>query len=160
MKKLKGKTHIWAGLALTSFFTNDCISYLGSILGAVLPDLDKKNSFSAHSAGFNLEKMLGHRKFSHSLFCFFLLSFLVKIATYPQFSLGFTLGYFSHLFLDMITKSGIPLFYPFYPKNYRLIGKCKTGGIIDNLFFLLAFSCFFYRFLTFSSQKDYLRIFL
>ena len=39
---------------------------------------------------------------------------------------GFFIGIFSHLFLDSLTVSGIPLLYPFSKKKYKLL-RLKTN---------------------------------
>ena len=48
----------------------------------------------------------------------------------------FLVGYLSHLMLDMMTKSGVPLLGPFTKKRFHLLPpflRVKTGGAIDHI---------------------------
>ncbi|MEM2178182.1 MAG: metal-dependent hydrolase [Candidatus Methanomethylicaceae archaeon] len=116
-----------------------------------------------------------HRKFGHSLlfillcsivsyFAIYLITcfFLSMLAYYPKFNeaisflssaFGLNLSFLiftsllSHLLLDIITYSGVPLFYPI-SKRYFSIGIMKSGSPIMLLILFASFSyIFFYSFL-------------
>ena len=45
---------------------------------------------------------------------------------YSNIIIGFCVGWFSHLLLDLLTVKGIPVFYPFIKKKYNLL-RFKTN---------------------------------
>lgn len=47
---------------------------------------------------------------------------------------GLTLGVLSHILLDMLNPKGVCLFFPW--KKKISIGKIRTGGVIEKIFFL------------------------
>lgn len=87
------------------------------ILGALLPDIDTTASFigraAAPLAGY-FERKYGHRTVTHS----FLGMAMAGLLTLPLFFFyplgwaGLLTGYLSHLLIDAVNKSGVPLFYP------------------------------------------------
>lgn len=147
---------VTAGIAVNQFIvphiTNSAITpesivgiasvMAGAFIGSVLPDIDHKGSFIGRRLkpiSFILHHTVGHRGMTHaplvSVIFVTVLSFGVLHLTtgFVQtmlfyFLLGLFAGIASHLFLDALTKGGIPLLYPFSSKHYS-IGRFKTGGI-------------------------------
>ncbi len=131
---------------------------LSTVLGSSAPDLDSPTSTFWHRlpAGSILGRIVhpvfigGHRHLSHSLlgmalFCglFYLLLHLLPLNSLfmiQNFTLlaAFGLGYFSHLFADMFTESGIPIFFPaayhfgIPPDPFEKV-RIKTGHWFENL---------------------------
>lgn len=117
----------------------------GALLGSLLPDIDHRNSYIGRKlkiASFIISKTLGHRSIVHTPIVIFAFSALLYSLT-TQFTgtihnlsrlfvIGISYGMFSHLFLDLLTRRGIPLLYPFSSKSFR-IAKFKGGGIGDSL---------------------------
>ncbi|MCC0728435.1 metal-dependent hydrolase [Clostridioides sp. ZZV14-6045] len=115
------------------------IIIFGSIAGSLLPDIDHPNS-SLGSKCKPLSKLLnsrfGHRGFIHSpillivsMLVLFLLVGMVNInyqIYYISLIVGIFIGWISHLLLDFITVSGIPIFYPISNKKFRIL-KLKTS---------------------------------
>lgn len=113
----------------------------GAFLGSVLPDIDHKGSFIGRRLkpiSFVVQHTLGHRGLTHSPLFIMGLTLLLGFLTLQldgfgrEIMLMFVLGLFggmaSHLFMDMLTISGIPLLYPFSDKKFS-IAPFKTGGI-------------------------------
>lgn len=111
----------------------------GGYLGGLLPDIDHPGSKlgrALYPIAWVINKIFGHRGATHSLLAFFLTSVLFLIPSfvmggvvgflYTQFAIGISVGFLSHLLLDMSTKSGVPLLYPFTRKSFR-ISKLTTG---------------------------------
>ena len=111
----------------------------GSIFGSLLPDIDHPSSrigrrmpIISHA----VNTAFGHRGFTHSILALLLLTYGLFLLTgvipefltgyYLPFSFGLIIGYASHLLLDMITVSGIPLFYPFLNHPIR-IARFRSG---------------------------------
>ncbi|WP_036198431.1 metal-dependent hydrolase [Ureibacillus sinduriensis] len=117
----------------------------GAILGSLLPDIDHRNSYIGRKlkiASFIISKTLGHRSVVHTplvIFAFSALIYSLSIgltgpiqALLTPFIYGLSCGMWSHLLLDMMTKRGIPLLYPFTKMSFR-IANFKSGGMGDTI---------------------------
>lgn len=122
---------------------------IGGAIGGLLPDTDlptSKLGRKIYPISWLINKMFGHRGFTHSILCAILVSVMFYLPviyypdilgiTYRQIVIGISAGYISHLLLDMSTTSGVPLLHPFTKKSYR-ISKLKTGK--HDLFVSVAF---------------------
>jgi inner membrane protein len=132
-------------LALTAFF-------------AILPDIDHIKSPIGklfYPISKFLDRKYGHRTITHSLICYGLLALALAIfenifsISYP-ITMIFLFSYISHLIFDMMTKQGVPLYYPFrrnacvIPGNPDLRLKSsdlKTETSIFVVFLILALTC-------------------
>ncbi|MDD2444656.1 MAG: metal-dependent hydrolase [Candidatus Nanoarchaeia archaeon] len=135
------KTHLAFGmfLYLILFFNSSFsfIYFLGIFLGVLLVDIDIKNSKIGKFFLFRpLQLFFKHRGVFHSIFCGFILMLVFSIINL-RFSFAFFIGYLSHLFLDLFNIKGIMLFWPFSKKRFGF--KIKTGGIIEDILFVLFF---------------------
>ncbi|MES5837493.1 metal-dependent hydrolase [Bacillus cereus group sp. MG11] len=112
---------------------------IGSFIGGLLLDIDHPDSKMGRKFRFlswGINKVFGHRGLTHTLIFTMLLSILLFFCTtffdgylqvlYSQFVIGITVGCLSHLLLDSMTKAGVPLFYPFTKKHFR-IAKFRTN---------------------------------
>ena len=117
----------------------------------LLPDIDHTKSWIG-KLFYPLSKWIatnhGHRTITHSIFFWLGVSFFTLIlennfGKNHDFSFVMFFGILSHLMLDMITISGIPLFYPLYknpcvlPANPELrlhTGNLKQEGIMLFIF--------------------------
>ena len=157
---MKGKNHIITGVTtgiVTAFFTfsgsilGAGVTVAASALGSIIPDIDLPNS----KAGSKLKpiakvinKLFGHRTITHAplwLIPLFLLYFKLPELT-SDLSLfaktqigclliGYISGFISHLLGDMLTKGGIPIFYPF--KRYRFHLTPAPSGKYDVVLVLI-----------------------
>lgn len=164
------KTHLTGGLLAGSVAFNKVIENLninsniisaenaifmsGTIIGALFPDIDHKGSYIGRRARIMstiMSKLFKHRGFTHSpipmtifTFILFLISRLFTISIFVKlWFIGFYIGVLSHIFLDMITKEGIPLFYPFANKKISLT-NIKNGSMGETIIFLLMMGFFIY----------------
>lgn len=122
----------------------------GSVLGSLMPDIDHRQSFIGKRlkpVSYLASLTAGHRGATHSPFIIMLIAALLSLlARYltndiqQTFLLvlitGFTVGALSHVFLDSLTKGGVPLFYPFSSKHYRF-ANLKTGSMGEKLVSIL-----------------------
>ncbi len=80
--------------------------------------------------------LTSHRSFTHSLTAllifFILLSYIESSLKIENLAFFGTLAIFSHLSCDIITRRGIPLFYPFSKKNFSL-GNLRVGSFLCNM---------------------------
>lgn len=154
---MQGKTHMLGGLtaatAASAFFglysphtISDLVplSVFGacSIFGALVPDIDTKQSKISHKnkfVSFWVRLLFTHRGFTHSALSLFLFIALVfGISRYLPFAYqnpvlyGCFLGYVSHLLLDSLNPKGIMFFYPF--KVRVSVGPIVTGGLFEKIF--------------------------
>ena len=117
-------------------------------LGALMPDIDTPRSsigWVLFPISWALKIFLrwGHRQESHSFMglAIFAIFFSPLISINFLCWIAFISGYFSHLISDMMTKSGVPLFWPnraavVFPANGRF--RIKTGTTQE---WILAFVC-------------------
>ena len=148
---MTGRTHILggvtAGFIYTTFFVPDDMLLFGgtvalSTIGGLMPDIDHPSSKAGKKAGIFstvINKIFGHRGFLHTplfIFLFFILLnyFLINkdLNYFTPLLYVYCVGYVSHLFLDLLTVSGILLFFPFSKKKIS-ITKLKTGGIGEDV---------------------------
>ncbi|MDP6648230.1 MAG: metal-dependent hydrolase [Candidatus Woesearchaeota archaeon] len=136
-------THLAFGL-LVSLFTinlfdinNELFFVLIVIFFSIFPDIDERKSkigkkYKKTSAIINF--IFGHRRFFHSIY----IPLILYLAIYNinnEMGIAILAGYFSHLFMDALTKNGIRPLYPII--NKRINGFIKTNSIIEKIFFLI-----------------------
>jgi inner membrane protein len=120
--------------------------YLCAIVGGLAPDLDSPGSAITRIQGLapagrvaaNVAQAahVRHRGPTHSLLALALVVCLglagVKFVHLPViYPLAFCLGYFVHITSDMLTISGVPLFWPFSKKRRSPLPRAlrlRTGG--------------------------------
>ncbi|MFI4846888.1 MAG: metal-dependent hydrolase [Candidatus Makana argininalis] len=94
----------------------------GVLLTCLLPDIDHPKSFLGKKIKWlsvPLNKVLGHRGFTHSLFILVLFIFFFKINIFLKKNIpidsfqSMIIGYISHIISDILTPLGVPLFWPF-----------------------------------------------
>ena len=121
---MKVKTHIAVGIVCTLPLIGAVspIAFLG-VLGSFVPDFD-------------VNLPIKHRTITHSLLALFLTTLFISSFNY-QIALVWSINYFSHLFLDSCTRSGVPWLYPFNKKCYGL-KLIKTGESEDLFICLIA----------------------
>lgn len=126
------KTHLaitcFIILLLLPFVSAKWIFVCFALVATYLPDLDSRYSSMGHkTAARFLQFFTRHRGIIHS-FSFLFLVTLVLVLFFPVVSLGFFVGYSSHLFADSFTIEGIR---PFYPMKRVSNGKLATGGALE-----------------------------
>lgn len=162
----------------------------GSVLGSLLPDIDKKESTIGRKLWFiswpiyffrliiklcsiisprifrpffnKVHKNTGHRYLAHSLITWGILSFWFMWGSFTlahyissmvqfnfsmnsidtndvirkglyAFSLGISLGMFSHIILDLMTKEGIAIFAPIFDKRFKFPFHIPTNGFREKI---------------------------
>ena len=158
---MMGKTHALAALllfvpiAINSFLGKDLVVFSFFLfLGSLMPDMDTKKgeiktrifgnllpliAFVSNIFLFPL-RILGwmkHREITHSFLGLALIGGIwafVFSKVDPVAGSGLILGYLSHLFVDVSTKTGIPLFFPL---KFRIKGFLRTGGWQEYVFLVL-----------------------
>ncbi len=127
------------------------VSFSANMIGGLTPDIDQPTADLWHKlpgGGFYSRLFTpllgGHRYISHSIAGVILFGFLAKIVLNSASKVvlvdmnivwwSFMIGFLSHIFMDMFTKEGVPLFFPipfkigFPPFSFLRI---KTGGILE-----------------------------
>jgi inner membrane protein len=102
-------------------------------VGSLLPDLDHPSSTIGKRFLFislPLSGLFGHRQITHSLWPFVitLWVFSYEPSTMPLI-LALMIGYASHLLADLVSDSGVPLFWPFQMRVG--IKLCSSGSVIE-----------------------------
>jgi len=132
-------THILGGVLLAVTLK---LPVIPAAFGSVFPDLDL-NKGLPHPSKRNLFN--SHRGITHHPaipILLFLLSYLLKlqgIETAYTYLLSFTLGYASHLLLDILNPLGIPYKFSYYPRfSLKLMKSGKVGEIFVILLLLVS----------------------
>lgn len=163
---MSGSNHIVGGVVFTgiylsmwdlNIFSQPAFLFFTAFF-AVLADIDHTKSPIGkmfYPVAKYLDRNYGHRTITHSLLCYFILILLTGIIENIISSKSIITAiaiwsYGSHLIFDMVTKQGVPLFYPFkknpcvIPANpdFRLrSSEMKTEATLFVLFIFLGFSC-------------------
>ncbi|QJC33930.1 metal-dependent hydrolase [Enterobacteriaceae endosymbiont of Donacia cinerea] len=98
-----------------------------SIITCLLPDIDNPKSILGRRIkilSYLINKIFGHRGFTHSLLSVLILSFIIfsihlKLNCIFDVKLGLIIGYCSHIIADILTPYGVPLLWP-YKKKFKL----------------------------------------
>ena len=163
---MSGPNHIAGGLVFTgilaSFWNINIFAspaYIAfTAFFSVLPDIDHTKSPIGklfYPLAKFLDRKFGHRTITHSLIVYIslllIISFICTVYLKDNtITLIFAFSYISHLIFDMMTKQGVPLFYPFarnacvIPGNpeYRLKSSdFRTETACFVVFVLLGISC-------------------
>lgn len=162
---MSGANHIVGGTVFTGIFASFWnVNIFGSpallfftAFFSILADVDHLKSPIGklfYPLAKYLDRRFGHRTITHSLACYLALLLFVALIEKASGSENITLvcafAYLSHLIFDMLTRQGVPLFYPFkknacvIPANPELRFKSsdiKTESIIFFVFCMLGFSC-------------------
>lgn len=150
---MKGHTHLIFAIVLGTlyfdyFTVGDWLLKLGFaftlIVGALLPDIDEKQSTVSHkhpilhSIAASLDK---HRGIFHSIWIPVIMFLVAHFVISRYFSIpslllmGLFIGYGSHLLADSFTVQGIKPLHPLHKGKLR--GLIKTGGITETIFLIL-----------------------
>jgi len=112
------------------FQTNNLIILGFVLLGAILPDIDEPNSYIGRKIPFIsilLKDMFNieHRTITHTIFIPLMIA-IIAFSINNEFLLALSFGILMHDVGDMLTKGGVPIFYPFIKTNIRLLPKKIT----------------------------------
>jgi len=153
-----GRTHIVCGcfagvVAVQLGAPMNVIGFISVLAGSLAPDIDTRGYISTPGRFFpflpkilrELLNVLGltinfiirmftrHRGLTHApLLCMLILALSIRYGSY--YGVLFSLGFFSHLFLDLLTEEGIPVFYPFSKKSLSL-QVTHTGSSLEEIFY-------------------------
>lgn len=148
---MMGATHMTAGvlvgytvgqLAGLPLPETGVLAVVGAV-AALLPDLDHPQSLIRQRTGF-VGTLAGfwmrHRGITHTIPVAVLAGLIVALLGPPVLAVTVFAGYASHLLLDALTRSGVPLAWPLTWEPVRLLPgplQVRTGGWREGLFMLL-----------------------
>jgi inner membrane protein len=105
------------------------------ILATSFVDIDSRKSKIGKKWYFRpLQWFVRHRGMVHSLFFAILLSLIIA-GVHQWAGIGFFVGYLSHLFMDILTKQGIGIFWPL--SNWKIGLWVRSGGVVEEILFVL-----------------------
>ncbi len=154
---MKAPNHIAGGILFTGIIASiwdvNVFHHTGYItacvFGTLFPDIDTTKSLIGkilYPIAKPIAKRFGHRTITHSIpfatLTFIALKFIENtFQTINNIAFIFFLAILSHLFFDMMTKAGIPLFYPFKKNPCVIPGKIeyriKNGSNAEYIAFLI-----------------------
>ena len=134
------KTHLLFGLLVGLFAlllfnpASGALFILFVMVGSAFADVDHPDSkFGKRVPLIGL--LFTHRGFFQSLFAIVLFTFLVQLIFRVQYlTIGFALGYLSHLVLDVLNHQGIMPFHPL--SDFRVKGFIKSNGFVESILFV------------------------
>lgn len=152
---MTGKTHMIGGIAVSLAYAHiaqesPIIMVGAGIVGALLPDICHSGSKIGKRLPI-LSKIInglfGHRTLTHSLLFLGIIVFIMNTFSMNEtLQTGVIVGMISHYILDMATKNGIKLFFPF-SLTVRFPVTTRTGGKVETLIAsLLAVVSFYFGF--------------
>jgi inner membrane protein len=123
---------------LLSYFVLDIsmpfVYFVFLIAATVFVDIDTKNSKLGKNIVFRpLQVLFKHRGGIHSIFSAVLISVIIA-SVIPWAGVGFFVGYFGHIFLDFLTRGGVPLLWPISSQKFGLM--LKTKGVVEDVIFV------------------------
>lgn len=146
---MKGRNHLICGtvtgccLMASTILSGEAdygvtgMAVAATMVGSLFPDIDSRTSKLGSKMKITstiANKLFGHRGFLHSplfvLVALGILSIVFTKAEIKEYSLiyyGFIIGMINHLFCDMLTKGGIPLFYPLSKWKFSIL-PMKSGS--------------------------------
>lgn len=102
--------------------------------GSLLPDIDTPYSYLGRKLkiiSYPIYKIFGHRTITHSLLIWTLLLFISPLFNtgllYGLFCISLYGGVVSHIILDIISTTGVPLLYPLCNIRFHLIPRLKRN---------------------------------
>ncbi len=130
---------IFIALLAIDFFNiqNKLFFILIVIIFSIFPDIDEKKSKIGREnkiISTIINFMFGHRGFIHSIYIPLIL-YLVFYYINKEIGVAVLTGYFSHLFMDALTKQGIRPLAPLI--NKKINGLIKTNSLLEKIFFLI-----------------------
>jgi membrane-bound metal-dependent hydrolase YbcI (DUF457 family) len=152
-------THVVGGIGAMAFvsllmptYNLDLTHIIVGAFFSMLPDIDNPKAFIGRIFFFisdPIDRNFGHRTITHSFFALllvgavaYLCGFVYSHSLIVPVSLTATImvAYFSHLFLDAMTRQGILAYYPsrlwcVFPR--RTSWRIRTGAKIEILYFAL-----------------------
>lgn len=138
-----------------TYFFETIFFFLLVLIGSILPDLDHPKTKLGRKIPFlsyPIYWLFGHRTFTHSLIFVIISWMIAKIVVVvfqfdDLYAYAIASGILSHIIGDMITKKGVPLFYPL-KKNIRFFITFKTGGVIEKIIAVVLVVCNLYLFIV------------
>ena len=104
------------------------------LLGTIFVDIDSRKSKAGNRWFLRpFQFFTKHRGVIHSAAACILISLIIASCS-RWAGIAFFAGYAVHLALDMLTKDGIKLFWPF---KIKFKGPIKSGGIPEDIIFVL-----------------------
>lgn len=147
---MRGKAHLATGLiaglvaaistvSATTQIAESIALTVAAAVGSLIPDMDLPTSTVGKKLkpiSWTVNKMFGHRTITHApIWLIPLIILYIKFPTlitsenaaiWQQALLGYIVGFTCHLMGDILTKGGIPFFYPFSKKRVHLTGAEST----------------------------------
>jgi inner membrane protein len=149
---LRYHSHIVASLCLgAAVAAHTSLSFTASytagvVIGSLLPDIDEPKSYvGRRSMGMSnkVKEAFGHRGMTHSLLVWGVIALVISWESPSLFAVGLVLGYLFHIFEDFLSVQGVPLFWPFTAKRFK-IPIYRTGNFVEKALFYASFALLIY----------------
>ncbi|ABO67075.1 MULTISPECIES: metal-dependent hydrolase [Geobacillus] len=118
----------------------------GLVIGSLLPDIDEPSSYvgrRSFGVASKVKEAFGHRGMTHSFIVWGVLAALVWRDSSSPFAAGIVLGYLFHIIEDFFSVQGVPLFWPFSSKRWK-VPLYRTGKGMEKVLVYAALTGFVY----------------
>lgn len=127
---MRSSTHMLAGAIVGVMVDPSPVVIVAATIGALAPDIDHPQSWMGRRAGpIGAVIRLGarHRGVTHTLITWLLMLYAATLAPeqWQPAAVAFAVGYGTHVWLDALTVTGVPLWWPI-PGRVRL-ARIVTG---------------------------------
>jgi len=127
------------GLLSLDFFNikNKILFMLIALFFSLFPDIDERRSKIGKKTKLLsgiINFIFGHRGLVHTIYIPLILFFIFYNMN-KETGIAVLIGYFSHLFMDAMTKQGIRPLYPII--NKRIDGCIRTNSLLEKILFLV-----------------------
>ena len=129
---------------------NKLLFILVAALFSIFPDIDERKSKIGKKYKFTsriINFLFGHRGFFHSIYIP-LIVYSIFYNIINEIGIAVLVGYFSHLFMDAMTRQGIRPLYPII--NRKINGFIKTNSLSEKILFLIIILLILYFLLLYS----------
>jgi len=116
---------------------NKLLFILITALFSIFPDIDERRSKIGKKTKLLsgiINFIFGHRGLVHTIYIPLILFFIFYNMN-KETGIAVLIGYFSHLFMDAMTKQGIRPLYPII--NKRIDGCIRTNSLLEKILFLV-----------------------
>ena len=142
-------THMLGGAVSAMLFN---LPIIPAVIGSTIPDVDLKLGFPKRRTLFNAHRGITH----HPLICLFLLALpFLTVKSHPLIFrnlLSLSVGYTSHIILDLLNPLGIPIFGYSNRLSLKLVRSGRLGEVIVFLI-LLTLTLLLFREMGFSLKS-------
>ena len=135
-------THALSAVLVFSLMGFDPVLVFLGAVACLLPDIDTPHSFIGKllkPISKYINKRYGHRTIMHSFLILAIIFFSTLLTGNVNIITVLTIGYFLHMFFDMLNPAGVPLLYPSCVSFVIFSGIIPVRSRRETILFIILF---------------------